>query len=107
MWWGSGSWPLWLVSIPALAYLLLAPGATTPQRRLVACWTLAAWAQVALPGLYWPHYYLLPIAGVAITVAVCLADAAAALGRAHAGSRDGVTANAGPVATKTSVRDRA
>ena len=42
-----------------------------------AAWTLAAWAQVALPGLYWPHYYLLPIAGAAITVAVCWADATA------------------------------
>ena len=76
----AASWPLWLVSIPALAYLLLAPHAT-PQRRLVAAWTLAAWAQVTLPGLYWPHYYLLPIAGAAITVAVCWADAASVLGR--------------------------
>ena len=28
VWWGTGSWPLWLVSIPALAYLLLAPRQT-------------------------------------------------------------------------------
>jgi 4-amino-4-deoxy-L-arabinose transferase-like glycosyltransferase len=75
VWWGEGSWPLWLASIPATADLLLGPYSTAP-RRLVACWTLAAWAQVALPGLYWPHYYLLPIAGVAISVAVALADAA-------------------------------
>ncbi len=80
VWWGSASWPLWLVSIPALAYLLLAPR-TTPQRRLLAVWTLAAWAQVALPGLYWPHYYLLPIAGAAIAVAVCTGDAASVLVR--------------------------
>ena len=25
VWWGTASWPFWLVSIPALAYLLLAP----------------------------------------------------------------------------------
>ena len=75
VWWGCGSWPLWLVSIPALAYLLLHPRQTL-ERRLVAAWTLAAWAQVTLPGLYWPHYYLLPIAGTAIAVAVSLADAA-------------------------------
>ncbi len=81
VWWGSGSWPLWLASIPALAYLLLSPG-TTAQRRLLAGWTLAAWAQVILPGLYWPHYYLLPIAGVAIAVAVCLNDATLVLARA-------------------------
>ena len=83
VWWGTASWPFWLVSIPALAYLLLAPR-TTPQRRLVAGWTLAAWAQVTLPGLYWPHYYLLPIAGAAIAVAVCWADAASVLGHAAA-----------------------
>jgi hypothetical protein len=81
VWWGSASWPLWLVSIPAVARLLLGPH-TTPQRRLVAAWTLAAWAQVILPGLYWPHYYLLPIAGAAITVAVCCVDAASVLGHA-------------------------
>ncbi len=74
VWWGSASWPLWLASIPALAYLFFGRG-TTPERRLVAGWTVAAWAQVTLPGLYWQHYYLLPIAGAAIAVAVCLADA--------------------------------
>jgi 4-amino-4-deoxy-L-arabinose transferase-like glycosyltransferase len=83
VWWGTGSWPLWLVSIPALAYLMLHPRQTL-ERRVVAAWTLAAWAQVALPGLYWPHYYLLPIAGTAIVVAVCLADATALLGSAIA-----------------------
>jgi hypothetical protein len=81
VWWGSASWPFWLVSIPALAHLLLAPY-TTLERRLVAAWTLAAWAQVTLPGLYWPHYYLLPIAGAAITVAVCCVDVASLLGHA-------------------------
>jgi 4-amino-4-deoxy-L-arabinose transferase-like glycosyltransferase len=81
VWWGSGSWPFWLVSIPALAYLLLDPRAT-PERRLVVAWTVASWAQVALPGLYWPHYYLLPIAGAAIAVAVCFTDAASVFSRA-------------------------
>jgi Dolichyl-phosphate-mannose-protein mannosyltransferase len=81
VWWGTASWPLWLVSIPTLAYFLVAKHATF-QRRLVAAWALAAWAQVILPGLYWPHYYLLPIAGAAITVAVCWADAASVI--AHA-----------------------
>ncbi len=74
VWWGTASWPLWLASIPALAYLLLGRG-TTAGRRLLASWTIAAWAQVALPGLYWQHYYLLPIAGAAIAVSVCFADA--------------------------------
>ncbi len=74
VWWGTASWPLWLASIPSLACLLLGSG-TTPGRRLVAGWAIAAWAQVTLPGLYWQHYYLLPIAGAAIAVGKCFADA--------------------------------
>jgi 4-amino-4-deoxy-L-arabinose transferase-like glycosyltransferase len=74
VWWGSGSWPLWLASIPATAYLLVSPKSTGP-RRLAAAWTISACAQVVLPGLYWQHYYLLPIAGVAIVVGVWWSDA--------------------------------
>src|SRR5262249_21778916 len=81
VWWGSGSLPLWVASIPALAYLMVSKR-TTGERRLVAGWTGAAWAQVTLPGLYWQHYYLLPTAGTAIAVAVCLGDAATGAGRA-------------------------
>ena len=81
VWWGTASWPLWLASIPAGAQLFLGPRKTS-QRRLVAAWTMAAWAQVTLPGLYWPHYYLLPIAGAAIIVAAAWFDAASVLGRA-------------------------
>jgi 4-amino-4-deoxy-L-arabinose transferase-like glycosyltransferase len=81
VWWGAGSWPVWLASIPAVISLLLSP-AGAPGRRLVAAWTIAAWAQVILPGLYWPHYYLLPAAGTAIAIAVCWSDATAALARA-------------------------
>jgi 4-amino-4-deoxy-L-arabinose transferase-like glycosyltransferase len=74
VWWGSGSWPLWLASIPATIYLLVGPKTTMP-RRLAAAWTISAFIEVVLPGLYWQHYYLLPIAGVAIVVAVCWTDA--------------------------------
>ncbi|MGP0068333.1 MAG: ArnT family glycosyltransferase [Isosphaeraceae bacterium] len=88
VWWGSGSWPLWLASVPALAYLMLGKG-TDARRRLAAGWTIAAWVQVVLPGLYWQHYYLLPIPGVAIAVAVSLADGASHLVRVI-GSRERV-----------------
>lgn len=72
VWWGSGSWPLWIVGgIGALA-LLRGPG---PARRLAALWTLSAWLQVAAPGLFWAHYYLLPTPGLAIATGVLLADA--------------------------------
>jgi 4-amino-4-deoxy-L-arabinose transferase-like glycosyltransferase len=74
VWWATGSWPLWLASIPCLVYLLLGRR-TTAQRRLVAGWSIAAWAQVIMPGLYWQHYYLLPIATVAIALGICFADA--------------------------------
>ena len=76
VWWGTGTWPLWLASLPALAWLLLGRAADGP-RRLVAAWTLSAWVQVALPGLFWQHYYLLPVPGLALAVAVFLADQAA------------------------------
>ena len=58
VWWGTGSWPLWLAAVPATVYLLVAPSSSA-SRRLVAAWTLAASLQVVLPGLYWQHYYLL------------------------------------------------
>ncbi len=43
-------------------------------RRLDAAWTVSAWIQVALPGLFWQHYYLLPLPGLTVAVAVHLAD---------------------------------
>ncbi len=86
VWWGTGSWPVWILAIPVTAWLLIGPG-TTATRRVVAAWTMAAWAQVILPGLYWPHYYLLPIAGLAITVALAFGDAVGAIGEAAGGAR--------------------
>ena len=38
VWWGSGSWPLWLASVPALAYLIFARP-TDARRLLAAGWT--------------------------------------------------------------------
>jgi hypothetical protein len=47
---------------------------------------------VALPGLFWPHYYLLPVPGLALAVAVFLADCLhrAQCARAHRTLRVGV-----------------
>ena len=73
VWWGTGSWPLWLAAVPATFYLLVAPSSSA-SRRLVAAWTVAASLQVVLPGLYWQHYYLLPTPGIALVVATALAD---------------------------------
>jgi 4-amino-4-deoxy-L-arabinose transferase-like glycosyltransferase len=73
VWWGTGSWPLWLAAVPCLLNLVFGRG-TTAGRRLVAGWTIAAALQVVLPGLYWQHYYLLPTPGIALVVAIGLAD---------------------------------
>jgi 4-amino-4-deoxy-L-arabinose transferase-like glycosyltransferase len=77
VWWGAGSWPVWLAGVPALVWLAAGPGSDA-RRKLVAAWTLSAWVQVALPGLFWQHYYLLPVPGLAVAVGICLADQFAA-----------------------------
>jgi len=73
VWWGTGTWPLWLASLPALTILGLRRS-TTGDRRLLVAWTLSAFVQVVLPGLYWQHYYLLPLPGLAVVVAVYVCD---------------------------------
>lgn len=73
VWWGTGSWPVWLAGIPSVLALGLARSSTM-ARRLVAAWTVSAWIQVALPGLFWQHYYLLPLPGLTVAVGVHLAD---------------------------------
>ncbi|MHC5538017.1 ArnT family glycosyltransferase, partial [Singulisphaera rosea] len=40
---------------------------------------LSAWVQVALPGLFWQHYYLLPLPGIAIATATYLAELAGSI----------------------------
>ncbi len=71
-WWGSGIWPFWLLGVPCWAWLGLGRG--DERRRLVAAWGVSAVAQVALPGLYWAHYYLLPLPGLAIALGVAGGD---------------------------------
>src|SRR5262249_53569846 len=73
VWWGTGTWPFWLAGVPSVLWLALGRGADGP-RRLVAAWTLSAWVQVALPRLFWQHYYLLPLPGLAVALAVFLCD---------------------------------
>ncbi len=76
VWWGAGSWPIWVASLPATLWLLFRPGRPAAALdRIVAAWTLAAVVQVALPGLFWQHYYLLPTPGLALVVALASIDA--------------------------------
>ncbi len=50
-------------------------GSWPGPRVLLASWIVSSWLQVLLPGLFWQHYYLLPIPGVALAVALWLIDA--------------------------------
>ena len=88
VWWGTGSWPLWLAAVPATAWLLLSRKSGV-DRRLVSGWVLSSWVQVALPGLFWQHYYLLPTPGVALVVGVALAAACGMIGTAWRPIRPG------------------
>ncbi len=73
VWWGGGSWPFWLAG--AIATLGLGFGRHSDgPRRLVAAWTVAAWIEVALPRLFWAHYYLLPVPGLSVALAAALGD---------------------------------
>ncbi len=76
VWWAGGTWPLWLAAAPCAAHLAFGPNGSA-ERKLAAAWTAAAGVQVVLPGLYWAHYYLLPTPGIAVAVAVTLADCVA------------------------------
>jgi 4-amino-4-deoxy-L-arabinose transferase-like glycosyltransferase len=69
VWWGSGSWPIWLAAIPCIGWLLIAR-AIGRMGKLIGAFTLSSWFQVAIPGLFWAHYYLLPTPGLALVVAV-------------------------------------
>ncbi len=71
VWWGTGSWPVWVSAVPAIGWLLFGKGATGTGR-IVAAWTVSSWVQVALPGLFWQHYYLLPTPGLALVVGFAL-----------------------------------
>lgn len=72
VWWGSGSWPFWIVAVPSLCWL--AAVRRSAPRLLLVGWTLSAWVQVALPGLFWAHYYLLPVPGMAVAVGVACVE---------------------------------
>jgi 4-amino-4-deoxy-L-arabinose transferase-like glycosyltransferase len=74
VWWGAGTWPLWLAAIPCVGWMLVSPESSASRRLTAAC-TVSAWVQVALPGLFWQHYYLLPMPGLCVCVAVALAAA--------------------------------
>jgi 4-amino-4-deoxy-L-arabinose transferase-like glycosyltransferase len=77
-WWGAGLWPLWLASVPATCRLL----AGGRSRQLVAAWSISAWLQILLPGMFWQHYYMLAVPGMALAVGLWTGDAVRGL-RSH------------------------
>lgn len=74
VWWGRGTWPFWLIALPCLVWLAVS-STTARARRLSVAWAVASCVQVALPGLFWPHYYLLPLPGLAVATGVGLGRA--------------------------------
>lgn len=74
VWWGTGSWPFWLAALGAMVSLLLVSPRTTGRLCVVAA-CASAIAQTALPRLFWPHYYLLPVPALAIAAGIALGDA--------------------------------
>ncbi|MDO8628898.1 MAG: glycosyltransferase family 39 protein, partial [Phycisphaerales bacterium] len=70
--------PLWLLSIPAAAWLLFR-FATHRDKNSSAVFLLLAASYVAtcLPGRFWPHYYYLMIPAVVLTVSTALGSLAA------------------------------
>ncbi len=71
VWWGGGTWPLWLATIPAFVVVYRS---RLNHRRLILGWYVAAWAMTLAPGLYWVHYYLLPVPSACLIVGLALSD---------------------------------
>lgn len=69
-WWGAGTWPFWVAS--ALATFTLLAGKWTLPRVSMLAWLVLSWLQVLMPGLYWAHYYLLPMPAASLIIAVGL-----------------------------------
>lgn len=72
VWWGAGAWPLWAGALPSLVYLGSSKGAAS--RKIVAVWTFCTFLEILPSGLYWQHYYLLAVPGLAICFAVMLSE---------------------------------
>lgn len=72
VWWGTGTWPLWIAG--SVGALWLARRRQSPERRWLAAWVALAWVQVVLPRQYWPHYYLLPTPGLALASGLLLVE---------------------------------
>ncbi len=60
VWWGTGAWPMHaLAATVFFACLVYRPARATPASRVVLWQYPLAWGMIALPGLFWQHYYLL------------------------------------------------
>lgn len=60
VWWGTGSWPIQIVSLIASIIFISKwkKNASRPGIFFAMYW-LSCWLMVVLPGLYWQHYYML------------------------------------------------
>jgi 4-amino-4-deoxy-L-arabinose transferase-like glycosyltransferase len=72
VWWGTGSWPLWIPAAAALPWCWWVR--PTPARRALVMWTLSSLVQLVAPRQFWAHYYLLPTPGIAVLVSLLVVD---------------------------------
>jgi len=72
VWWGQGTWPIWLAAVPGFVWLALARPSF--ERLLLLGWAVSSAVQIVLPGLYWPHYYLLATPTLALIVGAAWED---------------------------------
>ena len=75
VWWGWGTWPLWVACVAALPWLFIAEDPRRAGRRLLVAWALALVVETISPRLYWPHYYMLPLPAFSAAVAIVAVDA--------------------------------
>jgi 4-amino-4-deoxy-L-arabinose transferase-like glycosyltransferase len=67
VWWAGGTWPLWIMGLVGVAVAWPRPG---DVRRLVIGCTAVTLLAVSWPGLFWQHYYMLLLPGLAILAAL-------------------------------------
>ena len=68
----AGSWHLWLCAGLGMGSCLIRRWPA--QRGYLVAWTASALVQVALPGFYWPHYFLLAYPMLILWVTLWLSD---------------------------------
>jgi hypothetical protein len=79
VWWGSGSWPLILLASGS-TFIALCCG-RIERFWLCAASVAVAYAEIVWTGLFWQHYYVIPVPGLAIMSGMAISQLLERLGR--------------------------